>query len=638
MRLHDADGTGGQGGDKACVVACGWAQGYTAASMSSDNRQRRIRNFSIIAHIDHGKSTLADRLIEDTGALTEREMKKQVLDSMDLEQERGITIKAQTARLSYRASDGEVYTLNLIDTPGHVDFTYEVSRSLQACEGALLIVDATQGVEAQTLANVYLALENDLEIIPVINKIDLPSADVPEARRQITEVIGLDGDEAIPVSAKTGEGVPEVLEAIVRRIPPPENRNGEPLRALIVDSWFDAYVGAVALVRVFEGVLARGDRIRLMSTGSAYEVQDLGVFLPQAAPVERLESGEVGFVVAGIKRLADLKVGDTITHDRRPAADPLPGFREPKPMVFSGLYPVDSGDYAELRDALEKLHLNDPAFTFEPESSAALGLGFRCGYLGMLHMEIVQERLEREFGLDLISTAPSVIYRVTMTDGSVREISNPSEFPEPQRIARIEEPTVNAHIFTPEEYVGAMMRLCQERRGIQKDMKFIGQGRVMLTYNLPLAEMVIDFYDRLKSLSRGYASMDYELAGYREDDVVKLDVLVHGEPVDALSLIVHRSVAETRGRELVKKLRELIPRQQFDVPLQAAIGGRILARETVKAVRKNVTAKCYGGDVTRKRKLLEKQKAGKKRMKAIGRVEVPQEAFLAVLKLGEGKD
>ncbi|RMG91851.1 MAG: elongation factor 4 [Zetaproteobacteria bacterium] len=597
--------------------------------------KQHIRNFSIIAHIDHGKSTLADRLIEETGALSEREMRKQVLDSMDLEQERGITIKAQTASLRYLADDGQAYTLNLIDTPGHVDFTYEVSRSLQASEGALLVVDATQGVEAQTLANVYLALENDLEIIPIINKIDLPSADVEEARRQIEEVIGLDGADAIPVSAKTGEGVHEVLEAIVRRVPAPSDRDGDPLRALVVDSWFDPYVGAVALVRVFEGVLHKGDVIRLMSTGAAYEVQDIGRFLPVPTSCTELASGSVGFVVAGIKELADLRVGDTITLDRSPAREALPGFREPKPMVFSGLYPVDSGDYAELRDSLEKLHLNDPAFTFEPETSSALGLGFRCGFLGMLHMEVVQERLEREFGLDLITTAPSVVYRVHMTDGSVREISNPSEFPEPQRIDFIEEPTVQANIFVPEEFVGAMMKLCQERRGIQTNMSFIGQGRVMLSYNLPLAEMVIDFYDRLKSLSRGYASMDYDLAGFRREDVVKLDVLVHGEPVDALSLIVHRSMAEQRGRDLVRKLRELIPRQQFDVPLQAAIGGRILARETVKALRKNVTAKCYGGDITRKRKLLEKQKAGKKRMKTIGRVEVPQAAFLAVLKLGD---
>jgi len=607
--------------------------GYTAALMD----QRYIRNFSIIAHIDHGKSTLADRLIEETGALSERQMKKQVLDSMALEQERGITIKAQTASLSYAAKDGVSYMLNLIDTPGHVDFTYEVSRSLQACEGALLIVDATQGVEAQTLANVYLALENDLEIIPVINKIDLPSADVDEARRQIEEVIGLDAADAIAVSAKTGEGVDDVLEAIVHRVPQPSGDGEARLQALIVDSWFDSYVGAVALVRVFNGAIKKGDRVRLMSTGTFYEVQDVGVFLPLPVSREVLNPGEVGFMICGIKQLADLKVGDTVTLDRQPAEQALPGYREPKPMVFSGLYPVDSADYSELRDALERLHLNDPAFTFEPDNSAALGLGFRCGFLGMLHMEIVQERLEREYGLDLISTAPSVVYRVTMTDGAEREISNPSEFPEPQAIGHIEEPTVTANIFVPEEFVGAMMKLCQERRGVQEDMKFIGQGRVMLTYNLPLAEMVIDFYDKLKSVSRGYASMDYELSGFREDDVVKLDVLVHGDPVDALSLIVHRSIAESRGRDLVKKLRELIPRQQFDVPLQAAIGGRILARETVKAVRKNVTAKCYGGDITRKRKLLEKQKAGKKRMKAIGNVEVPQEAFLAVLKLGEGK-
>jgi len=598
-------------------------------------QQNRIRNFSIIAHIDHGKSTLADRLIEETGALSEREMKKQVLDSMDLEQERGITIKAQTACLDYHAADGKAYVLNLIDTPGHVDFTYEVSRSLQACEGALLVVDATQGVEAQTLANVYLALENDLEIIPVINKVDLPSAHIEETRRQIEEVIGLDASDAIAVSAKTGEGIHAVLEAIVRRVPPPQGDAEKPLRALIVDSWFDAYVGAVGLIRVFDGSIRKGDKFRLMSTGSAYEAQEIGIFQPAPVPRQELRAGDVGFLIGGVKQLADLRVGDTVTLERKPAEAPLPGFREPKPMVFSGLYPVDSGDYAELRDALEKLNLNDPAFTFEPETSSALGLGFRCGFLGMLHMEIVQERLEREYNLDLITTAPSVVYRIHRTDGTMTEISNPSEFPEPQGIEKIEEPTVTAHIFTPNEFVGAMMKLCQERRGTQQDMKFIGNDRVMLTYDLPLAEMVIDFYDRLKSVSRGYASLDYELAGFRADDVVKLDVLVHGEPVDALSLIVHRSVAETRGRELVKKLRELIPRQQFDVPLQAAIGGRILARETVKAVRKNVTAKCYGGDITRKRKLLEKQKAGKKRMKAIGSVQVPQEAFLAVLKLGE---
>jgi GTP-binding protein LepA len=598
--------------------------------------QSHIRNFSIIAHIDHGKSTLADRLIEDTGALTQREMKKQVLDSMDLEQERGITIKAQTAALGYKAADGQLYNLNLIDTPGHVDFTYEVSRSLQACEGALLVVDATQGVEAQTLANVYLALENNLEIIPVINKIDLPSADVEEAKRQIEEVIGLDASDAIAVSAKTGQGIAEVLEAIVHRIPAPKGDPESALKALVVDSWFDPYVGAVAVVRVVDGRIGKSDKIRLMSTRRAFEVQELGVFRPQPLPRDALEAGEVGFMVCGIKELAELKVGDTVTQEKKPAAAPLPGYREPKPMVFSGLYPVDSADYADLRDSLEKLHLNDPAFTFEPENSAALGLGFRCGFLGMLHMEIVQERLEREYDLDLITTAPSVVYRLTMQDGTVREISNPSQFPDPAGIRTIEEPRVTANIFAPTDYVGALMKLCQERRGIQKAMTYISDNRVMLSYDLPLAEMVIDFYDRLKSISRGYASMDYELSGFAPDDVVKLDVLVHGDPVDALSLIVHRSVAENRGRELVQKLRELIPRQQFDVPLQAAIGGRILARETVKAVRKNVTAKCYGGDITRKRKLLEKQKAGKKRMKNIGSVEVPQEAFLAVLRLGEG--
>ncbi|MDQ6950212.1 MAG: translation elongation factor 4 [Mariprofundales bacterium] len=594
-----------------------------------------IRNFSIIAHIDHGKSTLADRLIELTGGLSEREMKKQVLDSMDIEQERGITIKAQTASLDYTAKDGQHYQLNLIDTPGHVDFTYEVSRSLQACEGALLIVDASQGVEAQTLANVWLAMENDLEIIPIINKIDLPSADVEEAKRQIEEVIGLDASEALAISAKSGIGVEDVLEAVVQRLPPPKGDPEAPLSALIVDSWFDPYVGAVALVRVFDGRLAKRDRFRLFSNGAVYEVQEVGRFCPQPKECPALESGDVGYLIGGVKQLSDLKVGDTVTLDKRRVVQPLPGYREPQPMVFSGLYPVDSADYSEFRDALEKLHLNDSSFTFEQESSSALGLGFRCGYLGMLHMEIVQERLEREFDLDLLTTAPSVVYRVTMNDGVVREISNPSDFPDPVRMRHIEEPTVTANIFIPEEFVGVIMKLCQDRRGNQEGMKFIGQGRVMLTYNLPLAEMVIDFHDRMKSATRGYASLDYELADFRQESVVKMDVLVHGEPVDALSLIIHRSVAELRGRELVKKLRQLIPRHQFDVPIQAAIGGKVLARETVKAVRKNVTAKCYGGDITRKRKLLEKQKAGKKRMKSIGSVEVPQEAFLAVLKLGE---
>lgn len=604
---------------------------YTPAPMN----QKRIRNFSIIAHIDHGKSTLADRLIEETGSLSQRQMKKQVLDSMALEQERGITIKAQTATLAYKSKAGEDLIFNLIDTPGHVDFTYEVSRSLQACEGALLIVDAAQGVEAQTLANVYLALENDLEIIPIINKIDLPSADIEEARRQIEEIIGLDASEAIPVSAKTGEGIYDVLEAIANKVPHPTGDKEGKVQALVVDSWFDSYVGAVALVRVVSGSLHKGQKIRLMSNKRSYEINDLGIFQPAPIPRKELLTGEVGFMICSIKTLADLRVGDTVTLERDPADKPLPGFREPKAMVFSGLYPVDSGDYADLRDSLEKLNMNDPAFTFEPENSSALGLGFRCGFLGMLHMDIIQERLEREYDLDLISTAPSVVYRMTLNSGDVLEVSNPSEFPDPTLINKIEEPKVLAHIFLPNDFVGAMMKLCQERRGAQKDMKFISENRVMLTYTLPLAEMVIDFYDKLKSISRGYASMDYELAGFEEDDVVKMDVLVHGEPVDALSLIVHRSIAESRGRDLVKKLRQLIPRHQFDVPLQAAIGGRILARETVKGVRKNVTAKCYGGDISRKRKLLEKQKAGKKRMKSIGSVEVPQEAFLAVLKLGE---
>ena len=604
---------------------------YTPAPMN----QKRIRNFSIIAHIDHGKSTLADRLIEETGALSQRQMKKQVLDSMALEQERGITIKAQTATLAYKSKAGEDLIFNLIDTPGHVDFTYEVSRSLQACEGALLIVDAAQGVEAQTLANVYLALENNLEIIPIINKIDLPSADIEEARRQIEDIIGLDASEAIPVSAKTGEGIHDVLEAIANKVPPPIGDKDGKVQALIVDSWFDSYVGAVALVRVVSGSLHKGQKIRLMSNKRAYEINDLGIFQPAPIPRKELLTGEVGFMICGIKTLADLRVGDTVTLERDPADKALPGFREPKAMVFSGLYPVDSADYADLRDSLEKLNMNDPAFTFEPESSSALGLGFRCGFLGMLHMDIIQERLEREYNLDLISTAPSVVYRITLNSGEVLEISNPSEFPDPTLIKTIEEPKVLAHIFLPNEFVGAMMKLCQDRRGAQKDMKFISENRVMLTYTLPLAELVIDFYDKLKSISRGYASMDYELSGFEEDDVVKMDVLVHNEPVDALSLIVHRSIAESRGRDLVKKLRQLIPRHQFDVPLQAAIGGRILARETVQGVRKNVTAKCYGGDISRKRKLLEKQKAGKKRMKSIGSVDVPQEAFLAVLKLGE---
>jgi len=597
--------------------------------------QSLTRNFSIIAHIDHGKSTLADRLIEETNALSQREMKKQVLDSMDLEQERGITIKAQTACLTYTAKDSKTYQLNLIDTPGHVDFTYEVARSLQACEGALLIVDATQGVEAQTLANVYIALENELEIIPVINKIDLPSADIEEAKRQIEEVIGLDASDALCCSAKTGEGIADILEAVVHRIPAPTGNVDKPLQALIIDSWFDTYVGAVALIRVVQGSIQKSLKVRMMSIGVSYDVNDLGVFLPKPVSRPQLSAGDVGFVICGVKRLSDLKVGDTLTHERKPADTALPGFREPKAMVFSGMYPVDSGDYAELRDSLEKLRLNDPSFTFEAENSTALGLGFRCGFLGMLHMEIIQERLEREYQLNLISTAPSVVYKIHYKDDRVCEVSNPSDFPDVIEITHIEEPRVLANIFTPNDFVGAMMKLCQDRRGDQLDMKFVSENRVMLTYDLPLSELVIDFYDKLKSLSRGYASMDYELSSFKEADVIKLDILVHAESVDALSMIVHRSCAETRGRELVSRLRKLIPRHQFDVPLQAAIGGRILARETVKAVRKNVIAKCYGGDISRKRKLLEKQKKGKKRMKSIGSVEVPQEAFMAVLTLGD---
>ena len=600
---------------------------------NSEFNQTNVRNFSIIAHIDHGKSTLADRLIEETGALSQREMKKQVLDSMELEQERGITIKAQTATLEYKAADGQLYKLNLIDTPGHVDFTYEVSRSLQACEGALLIVDATQGVEAQTLANVYLAMENNLEIIPVINKIDLPSADIEEAKRQIEDVIGIDASEAIAVSAKTGEGILDVLEAVVKRVPPPANHDDKPLRALIVDSWFDSYVGAVALVRVFDGSMKKGDKICLMSNDKKYEINDLGVFKPAPIPKKSLISGDVGFMICGIKTLADLRVGDTVTLDKNKAEKRLPGFREPKAMVFSGLYPVDSNDFGDLRDSLEKLNMNDPAFTYEAESSSALGLGFRCGFLGMLHMEIIQERLEREYDLDLITTAPSVVYRVTMTDGETVEISNPSEFPEPQLMLEVKEPTVKANIFLPEEFVGVMMKLCQERRGIQQDMKFIGQGRVMLTYNLPLAEMVIDFYDKLKSISKGYASFDYHQNGFRPAKLVRLEILLNGDQVDALSALIHVDNAYDFGKRICVKLKELIPRQQFDIAIQAAIGAKIISRETVKAVRKDVTAKCYGGDITRKRKLLEKQKKGKKRMRQVGNVQVPQSAFLAVLKL-----
>ncbi len=596
--------------------------------------QDRIRNFSIIAHIDHGKSTLADRFLEHTGALRPREMEAQVLDSMDLERERGITIKAHTVRLTYVALDGGEYVLNLIDTPGHVDFGYEVTRSLAACDGALLLVDASQGVEAQTLANAYLAVDHNLEIIPVINKIDLPGAQPEETSRQIEEIIGLDASGAILASAKEGIGTREILEAIVGRLPPPQGDVQAPLKALIFDSWYDAYRGVTVLVRVVDGVIRPGMRIRLMADQQEFEVEQVGVFGPKPEPVAELGPGEVGFVFAGIKRVSDAKIGDTMTEAGRPTAEPFPGFKELKPMVFAGLYPVEGHRYPELRDAMEKLRLNDASFFFEPETSVALGFGFRCGFLGLLHMEVVQERLEREFDVDLVTTAPGVLYRVTTTDGEVEEIDSPSKMPEPGRIARFEEPVITAMILTPAEHVGAILRLCQEKRGIQKSLEYLKADRVLITYELPFNEVVLDFYDRLKTLSRGYGSLDYHVTGSWESPLVKLDILVNGEPVDALSVIVHRDAAYTRGRALASKMRELIPRQMFEVSIQAAIGSRIIARESVKAIRKNVLSKCYGGDITRKRKLLEKQKEGKKRMKRVGRVEIPQEAFLAVLKVG----
>jgi GTP-binding protein LepA len=594
-----------------------------------------IRNFSIIAHIDHGKSTLADRLLELTGALTQREMSDQVLDAMDLERERGITIKAHSVRLNYKARDGQDYILNLIDTPGHVDFSYEVSRSLSACEGALLVVDASQGVEAQTLANAYLAIENNLELIPVINKIDLPSAEPDKVKEQIEHVVGLDASGAILVSAKTGQGTEEILESIINKIPAPAGDPKAPLKALIFDSWFDNYRGVIVMMRIIDGELRPGMKVRLMATDREYQVETLGVFTPKMREIDSLGAGEVGFLVSNIKTVADVQIGDTVTESARPTSEPFPGFQEIKPMVFSGLYPVDSDKYEELRDALEKLRLNDSSFFYEPETSLALGFGFRCGFLGLLHMEIVQERLEREFSLELITTAPSVRYRVTTTAGEVLEIDSPAKLPDPVRIEKIEEPIIRATIMTNDEYLGPILKLLEEKRGVQKGFEYITTTRVMLTYELPLNEIVLDFYDRLKSASRGYASLDYHLAGYQEADLVKMDVLVSGEPVDALSLIIHREGSFVRGRALVHKMKELIPRQLFEVPIQAAIGNKVIARETVKAMGKNVLAKCYGGDITRKRKLLEKQKEGKKRMKKIGRVEIPQEAFLAVLRVSD---
>jgi GTP-binding protein LepA len=593
---------------------------------------QHIRNFSIIAHIDHGKSTLADRFIQMCGGLSDREMEAQVLDSMDLERERGITIKAQTAALNYTARDGQTYQLNLIDTPGHVDFSYEVSRSLSACEGALLVVDASQGVEAQTVANCYTAIEQGVEVVPALNKMDLPQADPTRVIAEIEDIIGIPAHDALKVSAKTGEGVTDLLEAVIARVPPPEGDPTKPLKALIIDSWFDNYVGVVMLVRVVDGVLRPKDRIQFMSTGAAYLCEQVGVFTPKSRPKSELSAGEVGFVIAGIKELKAARVGDTLTGADRPAVEPLPGFKEIKPQVFAGLYPVDSSEYDALRDALEKLHLNDSSLRYEPESSQALGFGFRCGFLGLLHMDIVQERLEREYGMALITTAPTVVYEVVLKDGTVMEIENPSRLPDVSRVEEIREPIIRASILVPQDYVGPVITLCTQKRGAQKNMQYMGR-QVMLTYELPLNEVVMDFFDRLKSVSRGYASLDYDFLEYRAGDLVKLDILINSERVDALSLIVHRENAQYRGRELAAKMRELIPRQMFDVAVQAAIGSHIIARETVKALRKNVLAKCYGGDITRKKKLLEKQKAGKKRMKQVGSVEIPQEAFLAILQV-----
>ena len=597
--------------------------------MNSD----KIRNFSIIAHIDHGKSTLADRILEVTGALSEREKSDQILDKLDLEQERGITIKAQAVRLPYKDASGEMYQLNLIDTPGHVDFSYEVSRSLSACEGALLVVDASQGVEAQTLANVYLALENDLEIIPVFNKIDLPSADLERAKREVEEVVGLGCEDAIAVSAKTGEGVPAILEALVHKVPPPPAGDDKPLRALVFDSWYDAYRGAVVMVRVVEGTLRKGDKIRMLATRAEYEVTEIGIFTPFPKAIQGLSSGEVGFVSAAIKSIHDTKIGDTITHVRTKDVEALPGFEEVKPMVFCGVFPSDNDQYTELRDALDKLHLNDSAFVFEPETSEALGFGFRCGFLGLLHMDVVQERLEREYNLSLVTTAPSVVYRAHLKNKQIVEIHNPSGLPPAGDIDFTEEPYFKVSIHVPSEYIGAVLKLCEDRRGSQQGMNYATPERVIIIYELPLAEVLFDFFDKLKSATRGYASMDYEMIGYRKNPLVRIDMLINGDQVDALSAIVHRDNAHHMGRELARKLKEIVPKQQYEVAIQAAIGSKIIARETVRAMRKDVTAKCYGGDISRKRKLLEKQKEGKKRMKSLGKVDIPQDAFHAILKV-----
>ena len=594
----------------------------------------RIRNFSIIAHIDHGKSTLSDRLIQLTGGVPLREMKEQMLDSMDIERERGITIKAQTVRLDYTAKDGKTYQLNLMDTPGHVDFAYEVSRCLAACEGAILVVDASQGVEAQTLANVYAALDNELDILPVLNKVDLPAADADRVKQQIEDVIGLDASDAIPISAKTGLNVEAVLEAIVHRLPAPKGDASKPLKALLIDSWYDSYLGVVVLVRIMEGTLRKGQKITLMSTDADYQIERVGVFRPKQEMLDALGPGEVGFFTAAIKEVADTRVGDTVTDEKRPTDEPLPGFKPAQPVVFCGLFPVDAADFADLREAMGKLRLNDASFSFEMETSAALGLGFRCGFLGLLHLEIITERLEREFDLDLIATAPSVVYHVYLTDGSKLEMHNPADMPDPTRIDRIEEPWIRATIMVPDEHLGSVLKLCQDRRGRQKDLTYAG-SRAMLVYELPLNEVVFDFYDRLKSISKGYASFDYQMIGYEAGDLVKMQILVNAEPVDALSIIVHRSRADARGRTMCEKLKELIPPHLFQIPVQAALGGRIIARETIRALRKDVIAKCYGGDITRKRKLLEKQKAGKKKMRQFGKVEIPQEAFIAALKMDE---